>query len=217
MSAPTGYGHDQTVAPSLCRRFVDGFVKGKSTPLSAGATGVAVGVGATVLAAALALGHGLYTPPVEEHSVIISRTRETSKVETKKRKALDTYQRATPVFLTDSKTGKITLGGYAFESGSRERTDEETKSETNRDTSTTTKTTTRPVLPDWSAGVMVGGQFAGKPALTIPGAPALVLGISGGFRVPLDKLGVPPSTQVWLEGWLLTSGQAGGQIRGLFP
>lgn len=62
----------------------------------------------------------------------------------------------------------------------------------------TTKTTAR---PDWRVGVLVGGQFAGKPALEFAGP--LVLG----GQVERRIVG-----EVWVGAWGLTSGAAGGSV-----
>lgn len=53
-------------------------------------------------------------------------------------------------------------------------------------------------------------------SLKLPNAPGLVLGLEAGYRVPLDRLGLPPRYSLWVEAWGTTSGAAGGGLRGEF-
>lgn len=85
-------------------------------------------------------------------------------------------------------------------------------------TSTETREVHRetPVLPSWRVGLQVGGQFAGAPAVALPDAPGLVLGLEAAYRLPLDRLGLPPRYSLWIGAWGGTYGAAGGVISGEF-
>lgn len=71
-------------------------------------------------------------------------------------------------------------------------------------------------VPRWRVGVQVGGQFLGKPALALPQAPGLVFGVEASYRVPIDRLGLPPRYGVWVGAWGGTYGAAGASVSGEF-
>lgn len=168
-----------------------------------------------------ALGSGLVTPPVEREVVVETRTVEKwrTRYEFADREVVKqrTVTRDVPVVVYVDGGERIerelvTVVDYSRTADASGVATGE--GETKRDTSQ--RVTERPVLPSWSVGVLVGGQFAGKPALAIPNAPGLVLGLEAGYRVPLDRLGMPPRHSLWVTGWGTTSGAAGGGIRGEF-
>lgn len=174
-----------------------------------------------LVAGIVAVGQGLYTPPVERETVTVTRTVEKwrTRYEFADREVVKqrTVTRDVPVVVyvdggVRIERELVTVVDYsrAADASGVATGEGETKQET------TQKTTERPVLPSWSVGVLVGGQFAGKPALAIPNAPGLVLGLEAGYRVPLDRIGLPPRYSLWVTGWGTTSGVAGGGLRGEF-
>jgi hypothetical protein len=171
--------------------------------------------------AVVAVAQGFVSPPVEREVVVQTRIREqvrtVTQVEYRDRVQQRTITRDVPVVLyidggVRIERELVTVVDYQRETDAAG----ETKTDASRATDTSQKSTERPVLPSWSVGVLVGGQFAGTPALKLPNAPGLVVGIEAGYRVPLDRLGLPPRYSVWVTGWGTTSGAAGGGLRGEF-
>lgn len=168
------------------------------------------GAGLAVAVAVAAVGQGLVSPPVEREVEVRTVIRE--RVAQRVAKRSNVVTTSTPGLL------RIPDGGVllAYTTVTRDLSTEDSTTDATRATDTAQKTTERPVLPSWSVGVLVGGQFAGTPALQLPQAPGLVLGVTAGYRVPLDRLGVAPRYGLWVEAWGTTSGAAGGGLRGEF-
>lgn len=164
--------------------------------------------------AMVALAHGFVSPPVEREVTVQTVVRERVVTKVAKRANVVTTTTSTPGLLRVPDGG--VLLAYTTTSTTRDTSTEDSTTDASRTADTAQKSTERPVLPSWSVGVLVGGQFAGKPALSIPQAPGLVLGLEAGYRVPLDRLGVAPRYSLWLEAWGTTSGAAGGGVRGEF-
>lgn len=169
------------------------------------------GAGLTVALACVAVGRGLVTPPVEREveTRIVTRERVVTRIAKRVDTARDTKATAKLLPLPD---GGVLLA-YDFDTRLRRSANETSASDTMRTSDTAQRVQERPVLPSWSVGLLVGGQFAGKPALSIPNAPGLVLGVEAGYRVPLP---LPPRYSLWVEAWGTTSGAAGGGLRGEF-
>lgn len=173
------------------------------------------------VAAVVAVGQGLVTPPVErevETRVVTKvETQWQIKVEFRDRERLRTVTRDVPVVVyvdggTRVEREVVTVVDYQRDTdGSGDSSG--TQSEA---TDVRQKVTEISKLPAWSVGVLVGGQFAGTPAVKLPNAPGLVVGLEAGYRVPLDRIGVAPRYSLWLEAWGTTSGAAGGGVRGEF-
>lgn len=66
-----------------------------------------------------------------------------------------------------------------------------------------------PVLPSWRLGVQVGASWV-TPAVRLEGP--LVLGVEASYRLPLDRLGLPPRYGAWLGAWGGTYGAAGASV-----
>lgn len=171
------------------------------------------GAGLVAALAMLQLARG-WSPFPEAEPLIISRSSEKSDAKSKKSTVTtrNTYRRETQGFLRVPDGGVLLVPVVEEWTGERAKTDEERHVITEKHNDTTSQ----PVLPSWTVGVLVGGQFSGSPALKLPNAPGLVLGIEAGYRVPLDRLGVAPRYSLWLEAWGTTSGAAGGGVRGEF-
>lgn len=163
------------------------------------------GMAGALLMAAVA--QGLVQPQVERELEVRTVFRE--RVVTKTAKRANVVTTSTPGLL------RVPDGGVllAYTTVTRDLSTEDSSSDVYRATDTAQKSVERPVLPSWSVGVLVGGQFAGTPALRIPNAPGLVLGVEAGYRVPLP---LPPRYSVWVEAWGMTNGAAGGGVRGEF-
>lgn len=164
--------------------------------------------------AMVALAQGFVSPPVEREVTVQTVVRERVVTKVAKRANVVTTTTSTPGLLRVPDGG--VLLAYTTTSTTRDTSTEDSTTDASRAADTSQKSTERPVLPSWTIGVLVGGQFAGKPALSIPQAPGLVLGIEAGYRVPLDRIGVAPRYSLWLEAWGTTSGAAGGGLRGEF-
>jgi len=172
------------------------------------------GVLTAAVAAGVCVAQGLVTPPVEREVEVRTVVRERLVTKTAKRANVVTTTTSTPGLLRVPDGG--VLLAYSTTTTTRDTSTEDSATAASSSTDTAQKSTERPVLPSWSVGVLVGGQFAGKPAVTLPNAPGLVLGLEAGYRVPLDRLGLPPRFSVWVTGWGTTSGAAGGGVRGEF-
>jgi hypothetical protein len=173
-----------------------------------------VGALSAAVAAGVCVAQGLVKMPVEIEKEI------TTRVVFKKSDLRSIKRNTTTVVTTTPGLLRVPDGGvllaYTTTATTRDLSTEDSSSVTTNSVDTAQKSTERPVLPSWSVGVLVGGQFAGAPALKLPNAPGLVLGLEAGYRVPLDKLGLPPSYSLWVEAWGTTSGTAGGGLRGEF-
>lgn len=165
------------------------------------------GAGVVAAGACFGLGSGLVAPQVEREVEVRTVVRE--RVVTKTAKRTNVVTMSTPGLL------RVPDGGVllAYTTVTRDLSMEDSESTGERGIYTAQKSMERPALPSWTVGVLVGGQFAGKPALTIPNAPGLVLGVEAGYRVPLP---LPPRYSVWVGGFATTSGAAGGSVRGEF-
>jgi len=164
--------------------------------------------------AMFALGQGLVKMPVEIEKEITTRVVfKKSDLRSIKRNTM-TVVTTTPGLLRVPDGG--VLLAYTTTSATRDLSTEDSSSVTTNNVDTSQKSTERPVLPSWTVGVLVGGQFGGAPALKLPNAPGLVVGLEAGYRVPLDRLGVEPRYSLWVEAWGTTSGAAGGGLRGEF-
>lgn len=172
------------------------------------------GVLTAAVAAGVCVAQGLVTPPVEREVDVRTIVRERVVTKTAKRSNVVTTTTSTPGLLRVPDGG--VLLAYSTTTTTRHTSTEESSTASSSLTDTAQKSTERPVLPSWSVGVLVGGQFAGQPALKLPSAPGLVLGVEAGYRVPLDRLGLPPRYSLWVTGWGTTSGAAGGGLRGEF-
>lgn len=179
-----------------------------------GIYGFVAGVLVAGVAAMVALAQGFVSPPVEREVTVQTVVRERVVTKMAKRANVVTVTTSTPGLLRVPDGG--VLLAYTTTSTTRDTSTEDTSTDANRATDTSQKSTERPVLPSWSVGVLVGGQFAGSPALKLPNAPGLVVGLEAGYRVPLDRLGVAPRYSLWVEAWGTTSGAAGGGVRGEF-
>lgn len=166
------------------------------------------------VAAGVCVAQGLVTPPVEREVEVRTVVRERIVSKTAKRNNVTTVVTSTPGLLRVPDGG--VLLAYSTTTTTRDTSTEDTSTDASRAVDTAQKSTERPVLPSWSVGVLVGGQFAGQPALKLPNAPNLVLGVEAGYRVPLDRMGLPPRYSLWVEAWGTTSGAAGGGLRGEF-
>lgn len=170
------------------------------------------------VAAMFALGQGLVSQPVEreiETRVVTKTVTEwRERIEYRDRERMRTVTRDVPVVVYVDGGVRVERELVTVVDYRRDASGSSDGSETQTITSDThQKSTERPVLPSWSVGVLVGGQFAGAPALKLPNAPGLVVGIEAGYRVPLP---LPPRYSLWLEAWGTTSGAAGGGVRGEF-
>lgn len=168
------------------------------------------GAALTLVLALVAAANGLVTPPVEREVEMHTVFREKATTKTAKRSNIVTT--STPGLL------RVPDGGVllAYTTVTRDLSTEDLSSVTSLQSDSSARSKDTPVLPSWSVGVLVGGQFAGKPALMLPQAPGIVLGVTAGYRVPLDRLGVAPRFGLWVEAWGTTSGAAGGGLRGEF-
>ena len=166
------------------------------------------------VAAGVCVAQGLVTPPVEREVEVRTVFRERAVTKVAKRANVVTTTTSTPGLLRVPDGG--VLLAYSTTTTTRDTSTEDTSTDASRAVDTAQKSTERPVLPSWSVGVLVGGQFAGTPALKLPQAPGLVLGVTAGYRVPLDRLGVAPRYGLWVEAWGTTSGAAGGGLRAEF-
>lgn len=63
----------------------------------------------------------------------------------------------------------------------------------------------RLLLPSWTVGAL-GGVL-----LTQGAAPRGVVGLEAGYRVPLDRLGLPSRYSGWVEAWGLFAPPVAGQ------
>lgn len=165
------------------------------------------GAGVVAAGACFSIGSGLVAPQVEHEVEVRTVVRE--RVVTKTAKRTNVVTTSTPGLL------RVPDGGVllAYTTVTRDLSVEDSSTDASSATDTASKSIERPVLPSWTVGVLVGGQFAGKPALTIPNAPGLVLGVEAGYRVPLP---LPPRYSVWVGGFATTSGVVGGSVRGEF-
>lgn len=172
------------------------------------------GAGLALVVTFAVVAQGLVTPPVERELEVRTVFRERAVTKVAKRTNVSTTTVSTPGLLRVPDGGVLLT--YTTTTTTLDTSTEDSAS--TRDTSTETAQHMRetPVLPSWSVGVLVGGQFSGMPALKLPQAPGLVLGVTAGYRVPLDRLGVAPRYGLWVEAWGTTSGAAGGGLRGEF-
>lgn len=172
------------------------------------------GVLTAAVAAGVCVAQGIVTPPVEREVEVRTVVRERVVTKTAKRANVTTTTTSTPGLLRVPDGGVLLV--HTLTTTTRDLSTEDASSASSSSTDTASRTRETPVLPSWSVGVLVGGQFAGTPALRLPNAPGLVLGLEAGYRVPLDRLGLPPRYSLWVEAWGTTSGAAGGGLRGEF-
>ncbi len=168
------------------------------------------GAGLAVAVAAVAVGQGLVSPPVEREVEVRTVVRE--RVVQRMAKRANVVTTSTPGLL------RVPDGGWLLGYTTRtvDLSTEESSTDATRANDTAQKSTERPALPSWRVGVQVGGQFAGTPALSIPGAPRLVVGVEASYRLPLDRLGLPPRYGIWAGVWGGTYGAAGASVSGEF-
>lgn len=159
------------------------------------------GVLTAAVAAGVCVAQGLVTPPVEREVEVRTVIRERLVTKTAKRTNVTTVVTSTPGLLRVPDGG--VLLAYSTTTTTRDLSTEDSSSVTTNNVDTAQKSTERPVLPSWSVGAQ-GGVLLGT------GAPRVVVGASAGYRVPLDRLGLPPRYSGWVEGWGLVAPPVAG-------
>lgn len=151
---------------------------------------VAGAVVALAVSAAL-LSRGLLEPEVHA-TEFQQQTREKKTATVAKRRTTETKSTATPMFLTDS-SGRAHLA-YRFDQSTREAESEDRRETSDTETMIKSSTSSTRLLSTWDAGLY------GCARLRVGDTPRPCVAVTGGFRVPLDKLGVPPRYSLWLSG-----------------
>lgn len=161
------------------------------------------GAALTLVLALVAAANGLVTPPVEREVEMHTVFREKATTKTAKRANVTTVVTSTPGLLRVPDGGVLLV--HTTTTTTRDLSTEDSATASSSSTDTSSRTRATPVLPSWTVGALGG-------VLLTPGAaPRGVVGLEAGYRVPMDRLGLPPRYSGWVEAWGLLAPPAAGQ------
>lgn len=161
------------------------------------------GAALTLVLALVAAANGLVTPPVEREVEVHTVFRERAVTKVAKRANVSTTVVSTPGLLRVPDGGVLLV--HTVTTTTRDLSTEDSATASSSSTDTSSRTRETPVLPSWTVGALGG-------VLLTPGAaPRGVVGLEAGYRVPLDRLGLPPRYSGWVEAWGLVTPPVAGQ------